>query len=90
MRIGIVGPTWPDSFADNIIDALRAMGHQPVSVGSTCWFGNPYASRAVAMIKDALLTEPALSAKIGDAAAARAHEGHRYEKRLAVILEKLS
>lgn len=27
MRIGIVGPTWPDSFAANIIDALRAMGH---------------------------------------------------------------
>jgi len=36
-----------------------------------------------------LLNEPALSAKIGDAAAARAYESHRYEKRLAVILEKL-
>ena len=37
-----------------------------------------------------LLNEPALSAKIGDAAARRGHESHPYEKRLAVILEKLS
>jgi hypothetical protein len=46
MRIGIVGPTWPDSFAGNIIDALRVMGHQSVSVGSTYSFGNPYTSAA--------------------------------------------
>jgi spore maturation protein CgeB len=69
MRIGIVGPTWPDSFADNIIDALRAMGHHPVSVGSTYSFGNPYTSGAVAMIRNAL---PALDerAQRGIAAAA--------------------
>jgi spore maturation protein CgeB len=37
-----------------------------------------------------LLCEDGLSAKIGDAAALRTHESHTYEKRLAVILEKLS
>jgi spore maturation protein CgeB len=37
-----------------------------------------------------LLREDGLSAKIGDAAALRAHESHTYEKRLAVILGKLS
>jgi spore maturation protein CgeB len=37
-----------------------------------------------------LLSETGLSAKLGDAAAARAHEDHTYEKRLTVILEKLS
>ena len=31
MRIGIVGPAWPDSMAGNIVEALRAMGHQPIS-----------------------------------------------------------
>jgi spore maturation protein CgeB len=37
-----------------------------------------------------LLSEPGLSAKIGDAAADRAHQSHTYEQRLTVILEKLS
>jgi len=37
-----------------------------------------------------LLSEAGLSAKLGDAAAARAHQSHTYEKRLAVILDKLS
>jgi spore maturation protein CgeB len=36
-----------------------------------------------------LLSEPGLSASLGDAAAAHAHESHTYERRLAVILEKL-
>ena len=36
-----------------------------------------------------LLGDDGLSAKLGDAAAARAHESHTYEQRLAVILEKL-
>jgi spore maturation protein CgeB len=61
MRIGIVGPTWPDSFAENIIDALRAMGQQPVSVGSTYSFGNPYTSAAAAVIRTAL---PALDERV--------------------------
>jgi spore maturation protein CgeB len=54
LRIGIVGPTWPDSMADNIIDALRDMGHQPVSVGSTYSFGNPYTSAAALMARNKL------------------------------------
>jgi spore maturation protein CgeB len=54
MRIGIVGPTWPDSFAVNIVDALGVMGHQPVSVGSTYSFGGPYTSAAATMIRNVL------------------------------------
>ena len=37
-----------------------------------------------------LLDDPSLGAKLGDAAALRAHENHTHQKRLAVILEKLS
>jgi spore maturation protein CgeB len=37
-----------------------------------------------------LLSEDGLSAKIGDAAARRAHAEHTYEKRLSVILEKVA
>jgi spore maturation protein CgeB len=37
-----------------------------------------------------LLEDGGLSAKLGDAAAARAHADHTYEKRLAVLLEKLA
>ncbi len=54
MRIGIVGPTWPDSFAENIIDALRVMGHQPVSVGSSYSLGGPYTSAVAVAIRNAL------------------------------------
>jgi spore maturation protein CgeB len=36
-----------------------------------------------------LLHNDGLSAKLGDAAAARAHKDHTYEKRLGIILEKL-
>jgi spore maturation protein CgeB len=37
-----------------------------------------------------LLNEPGLSAKLGDAATARAHRDHTYDLRVAAILEKLS
>lgn len=37
-----------------------------------------------------LLTEQGLSARLGDAAARRAHRDHTYERRLAVVLEKIS
>ena len=36
-----------------------------------------------------LLNDGGLSAKLGDAAAARAHHSHTYQRRLTVILEKL-
>lgn len=54
MRIGIVGPTWPDSMAANIIDALRAMGHQPASAGSSYSLGNPYTSGLAGLVRNAL------------------------------------
>ena len=37
-----------------------------------------------------LLGEPGLSARLGDAAATRAHESHTYKRRLTTILGKLS
>lgn len=37
-----------------------------------------------------LLTEPGLTARLGDAAAARAHRDHSYERRLQILLEKVS
>jgi spore maturation protein CgeB len=54
MRIGIVGSTWPDSFAVNIIDGLRAMGHDPVSLGSSCVTGRPSTSAVVSVVRNAL------------------------------------
>jgi spore maturation protein CgeB len=54
MRIGIVGPTWPDSFAENIIDALLAMGQDPVSLGSSYASGGPYMSAVAGAIRNTL------------------------------------
>lgn len=54
MRIGVIGPTWPDSFAFNIIDALPSMGHDPVPLGSSYAVGGLYATRASWMIRNAL------------------------------------
>jgi spore maturation protein CgeB len=42
MKIGIIGPVWPDSFAANIADGLRAMGQDPVSVGSSLYASGRY------------------------------------------------
>jgi spore maturation protein CgeB len=61
MRIGIVGPTWPDCFADNIIDTLRAMGHQAVSVGSSYSLGGPYTSAVASLARNAV---PALDERL--------------------------
>ena len=54
MRIGIVGPNFPDSFAANIIDALPAMGHDPVALGSLYAVGGRYASAVTMTIRNAL------------------------------------
>jgi spore maturation protein CgeB len=54
MRIGIVGPIHPDSFAANIIDGLRLMGHDPVSVGSSLAQGGRYAATAVMTARNLL------------------------------------
>jgi spore maturation protein CgeB len=53
MRIGVVGPTWSDSLAANILDALPAMGHDPVSLGSSYSVGGPYTSAFAVLVKDA-------------------------------------
>ena len=37
-----------------------------------------------------MLNEPSLAARLGDAAARRAHRDHTYDQRVATILEKLS
>jgi spore maturation protein CgeB len=55
MRIGVVGPLFPDSFAANIIDALLAMGHAPVALGSSSHsVGGPYTSAITMTIRSAL------------------------------------
>jgi spore maturation protein CgeB len=33
MRVGVVGSTWPDDFADNILSSLTQMGHEAVPLG---------------------------------------------------------
>jgi spore maturation protein CgeB len=54
MRIGVIGPTRPDSFAANVIDVLSAMGHDPVSLGSSYSLGGPYTTRVVSAVRGAL------------------------------------
>jgi spore maturation protein CgeB len=52
VRIGIVGAVHPDSFAANIISALSAMQHDPVSLGSSLVAGGRNASRAAAAVRN--------------------------------------
>lgn len=33
LRVGVIGPLGPDSFADNIVDALAGMRHVPIALG---------------------------------------------------------
>jgi len=54
MRIGVIGPTRPDSFAANVIDVLAAMEHDPVPLGSSYSLGGPYTTRAVSAVRGAL------------------------------------
>jgi len=54
MRVGVTGSMWPDSLAANVIDALSAMGHEPVSIGSSYAVGGPRTARAVSAIRGAL------------------------------------
>ena len=53
MRIGVVGPISPDSFADNIVTALTDMGHDPVPLGPLCARRGRYAAVEMA-IRNAL------------------------------------
>jgi spore maturation protein CgeB len=54
MRIGIIGPTWPDSFAANIIDALPALRLDPVALGSSYATGRPRTSAVSMIFRNAL------------------------------------
>jgi spore maturation protein CgeB len=61
MRIGVIGPTWPDSFAANVIEALSVMRHDPVSLGSSYSLGGPYTTRFAGAIRPLL---PALDERL--------------------------
>jgi spore maturation protein CgeB len=52
MRVGIIGPVWPDAFAANIMDALTGMGHQAIALGSASAFGGPLTSRAAISVRN--------------------------------------
>jgi len=54
MRIGVIGPASPDSFADNIVAALADMGHDPVPLGPLYARGGRYACAVKAAIRNAL------------------------------------
>jgi spore maturation protein CgeB len=54
MRVGVTGPAWPDSLATNVIDALSAMRHDPVPIGSSYSLGGPYTTRVVSAVRGAL------------------------------------
>jgi spore maturation protein CgeB len=54
MRIGIVGPTWPDCFAANVMDALAALGLDPVTLGSSYAVGGIYTSAIATAVRNAL------------------------------------
>jgi spore maturation protein CgeB len=52
MRIGIIGPNSPDSFACNIRDALSAMGHDPVMIGPSFGSGARYTTAISVTIRN--------------------------------------
>jgi spore maturation protein CgeB len=54
MRIGVVGPTSPDSFADNIVSALADMGHDPVPLGPLYARRGRYVSAAKMAVRNTL------------------------------------
>jgi spore maturation protein CgeB len=54
MRVGVTGPLWPDSLATNVIDALFAMRHDPVPLGSSYAVGGPYTTHAISAVRGAL------------------------------------
>src|SRR5688500_2672138 len=35
MRIGVIGPQFADSFADNLVDSISRLGHEVVALGTT-------------------------------------------------------
>jgi spore maturation protein CgeB len=57
MRIGVIGPISPDSFADNIVTGLADMGHDPVPLGPLCARRGRYAAAVKMAVRN---TFPAL------------------------------
>jgi spore maturation protein CgeB len=53
MRIGVIGPKWPDAFAANIMDGLAAMGLDVISLGSSYALGGPYLSAVTGAARQA-------------------------------------
>ena len=72
MRIGVIGPTWPDAFATNVISALSAMRHDPISLGSSYALGSHHTARAISTVRNLL---PALDERAQQRIARTALDG---------------
>jgi hypothetical protein len=75
MRIGVVGPVFPDSFADNVADSLRRMGHDAVALGSTY---RTNSSRVGAALTQLAQSSPTASLRLQRSIVARA-TSRRYD-----------
>jgi len=53
MRVGVIGPTFPDGFADNVLQCLPDLGVEAVALGPAVWRGdrNLLVKRAVARLR---------------------------------------
>lgn len=52
MRVGVIGPTGNDTFADNILNALEELGHEGVSLGRAVpQYRSPYVNKIRALIQ---------------------------------------
>jgi hypothetical protein len=93
MRIGVIGPTWPDAFAAHIIEALSALAPLREIHTGRLSIGEEKARvfRSAAAVLNNL--HPAeisgVNARLFEAAGSGAAADHSYEKRLAALLEKL-
>jgi spore maturation protein CgeB len=54
MRIGVIGPARPDSFADNIVSALADMGHEAIALGALYAPHGHYFTVVGTIVRDAL------------------------------------
>lgn len=50
MKIGVVGPIFPDSLADNMLSALRSLGYEAAALGSTLPDVHPRVLKSAATI----------------------------------------
>jgi spore maturation protein CgeB len=69
MRIGVIGPVFPDSFADNVADSLRRMGHDADALGSTY---RTNSSRVGAVLTQLAQSSPTASLRLQRRIVARA------------------